>query len=143
MPLCVWFATSLIEAGVDVDFPVVWRAHAGLESIIQAAGRCNRNGRVPQGDVFVFEPAEGEGRNPPPEIEPVRGGGPRRDAALRRSDIRGRDQALLRATLLDQGGQAARSADVAPRAGAWIETAAMVAVSRAVWLSPPRAGGVD
>ena len=62
-------ATSLVEAGVDVDFPVVWRAHAGLESIIQAAGRCNRHGRVPQGDVFVFEPAEGEGRNPPPEIE--------------------------------------------------------------------------
>ncbi len=62
-------ATSLIEAGVDVDFPVVWRAQAGLESIIQAAGRCNRHGRAPEGDVFVFEPAKGEGRNPPPEIE--------------------------------------------------------------------------
>jgi len=62
-------ATSLVEAGVDVDFPVVWRAHAGLESIIQAAGRCNRHGRAPQGDVFVFESTEGVGRNPPPEIE--------------------------------------------------------------------------
>ena len=61
-------ATSLIEAGVDVDFPVVWRAMAGLESIIQAAGRCNREGRAPVGDVFVFEPAEGDGRKPPPEI---------------------------------------------------------------------------
>ncbi len=61
-------ATSLIEAGVDVDFPVVWRAEAGLESIIQAAGRCNREGRVPLADVFVFEPEEGEGRKPPPEI---------------------------------------------------------------------------
>ena len=62
-------ATSLVEAGVDLDFPVVWRAEAGLESIIQAAGRCNREGRAPQGDVFVFEPAAGDGRKPPPEIE--------------------------------------------------------------------------
>ena len=61
-------ATSLVEAGVDLDFPVVWRAEAGLESIIQAAGRCNREGRAPWGDVFVFEPAAGEGRKPPPEI---------------------------------------------------------------------------
>ena len=61
-------ATSLVEAGVDVDFPIVWRAEAGLESIIQAAGRCNREGRAPQGDVFVFEPAPGEGRKPPPDI---------------------------------------------------------------------------
>ena len=61
-------ATSLVEAGVDIDFPVVWRAEAGLESIVQAAGRCNREGRGPVADVFVFEPAEAEGRKPPPEI---------------------------------------------------------------------------
>lgn len=59
-------ATSLIEAGVDIDFPTVWRAEAGLESIIQAAGRCNREGKRPTGEVFVFQPEEG--RKPPPEI---------------------------------------------------------------------------
>lgn len=58
-------ATSLVEAGVDLDFPVVWRAEAGLESIIQAAGRCNREGRAATSCIFVFEP---EGRAPPAEI---------------------------------------------------------------------------
>ena len=61
-------ATSLVEAGVDVDFPVVWRAEAGLESIIQAAGRCNREGRATIGNVYVFEPESGEGRKAPPEV---------------------------------------------------------------------------
>ena len=61
-------ATSLVEAGVDLDFEVVWRAEAGLESIIQAAGRCNREGRAEMGAVFVFKPSEEEGHKPPPEI---------------------------------------------------------------------------
>lgn len=49
-------STSLIEAGVDVDFPEVWRAAAGLSSIAQAAGRCNREGRMKGlGRTVVFE----------------------------------------------------------------------------------------
>ena len=48
-------ATSCIEAGVDISFPVLLRQMAPLESVIQAAGRCNRNGISPDGRVTVFE----------------------------------------------------------------------------------------
>ncbi|WP_369798708.1 CRISPR-associated helicase Cas3' [Achromobacter sp. DMS1] len=89
---CRLVSTSLIEAGVDVDFPTVLRAEAGLDSIAQAAGRCNREGLRPRdgSEVLVFLP-ENPDWAPPPELAQYaqaararRSGNSRRTRCLRR-----------------------------------------------------------
>lgn len=55
---CRVVATQLVEAGVDIDVPVVYRAMAGVDSLAQAAGRCNREGRLERGQVYLFTPQD-------------------------------------------------------------------------------------
>lgn len=69
---CRVIATSLVEAGVDIDFPRAWRAEAGLDQLTQAAGRVNREGKrlVEDSVITIFKPAEAK---PPNEISSLIG----------------------------------------------------------------------
>jgi CRISPR-associated endonuclease/helicase Cas3 len=53
---CRLISTALVEAGVDLDFPVVYRAEAGMDSLARVAGLCNREGEKEKGRVYVFRP---------------------------------------------------------------------------------------
>lgn len=61
---CLLVSTQCIEAGVDISFPAVYRALGPLDSVIQAFGRCNRNGKQALGDAHVFLPPLADRRYP-------------------------------------------------------------------------------
>ncbi len=77
---CRVISTQLIEAGVDIDFPVVFRSIAGIDSIAQAAGRCNREGKKKTGKVYVFYPEES------PPVGFLRQGAEETNAIIRKFD---------------------------------------------------------
>ncbi|MBQ7022779.1 MAG: CRISPR-associated helicase Cas3' [Akkermansia sp.] len=67
----VLVATRVVEAGVDISFPVVYRDKCGLDSLAQSAGRCNRHGELPMGRVYYYE---AEDADIPPSFVDLRDG---------------------------------------------------------------------
>lgn len=111
-------STSLVEAGVDVDFPLVMRAAAGIDSIAQAAGRCNREGRLDgMGKVIVFTPAS-EGSAPPEEVRQMAEIGAKILATHKDDPLSEKAVAdYFRALLWSQGAEALDAAMVGPEGG--------------------------
>jgi CRISPR-associated endonuclease/helicase Cas3 len=66
---CRVISTQIMEAGIDVDFPIGYRALSGLDSIIQAGGRVNREGKQAIGSLYVFEPVSEFIKRTPPYIQ--------------------------------------------------------------------------
>lgn len=58
----ILISTQLIEAGVDIDFPIIYRDLCPLPSLIQSAGRCNRNKKIDKGHVYFFQLQKKQGR---------------------------------------------------------------------------------
>jgi CRISPR-associated endonuclease/helicase Cas3 len=111
-------STSLIEAGVDVDFPLVLRAAAGIDSLAQAAGRCNREGRLKgPGKVVVFTPPS-EGATPPEEVAQMAAIGAA-ILAVHKDDPLSEEAVAdyFRALLWRQGPEALDAAQVGPEGG--------------------------
>ena len=80
--ICV--STQLIEAGVDIDFETVIRFLAGLDSIAQAAGRCNRHNKKRKGDVYIINPKD----EPTGQLEDIKIGAEKAERVLRENDGR-------------------------------------------------------
>ncbi|MCX6701371.1 MAG: CRISPR-associated helicase Cas3' [Methanomicrobiales archaeon] len=93
---CRVISTQLIEAGVDIDFPVVYRAMTGVDSIAQAAGRCNREGTSASGEVYVFTSTEKYGKPGTPWQRRIAEIG---EMALGDSDREGANDALSLSTV--------------------------------------------
>jgi CRISPR-associated endonuclease/helicase Cas3 len=110
-------STSLVEAGVDVDFPLVLRAAAGIDSIAQAAGRCNREGRLlGLGEVVVFTPTS-DGSAPPEEVRQMAEIGAKILAATEDPLSQDAVAEYFRKLLWEQGDDALDAASVGPNGG--------------------------